>query len=509
MAIPLFLSTEPESAIPFAKFRGSCGLGDFAKIDILMANKPKGYGTWDAALGLVLTGLAVLLFLALVSYQPSDLPPWAKLIYDSNVRSPIVHNLCGIVGAVAAGYLYFFFGAASYLWIIVFAGYGIAKLTTRNFRIRERLGWSFLFALSGACLLAIARLGSLRIGKALPYRGSRRLAWQVDWREGFRCLWWRSRRAGGARCHLSHQSCAGDRVSSVNVLKRGWSAFKAYFVDREKRRLAAMEEDRADGIRKTQIVRQAEKLERKLKKKGDSSPPRSPESPEPEIPEPRIIDATFPLEKRPSLAEIEGGRKKREEPKPSLGGLRLENYKLPLIDLLDPLDEAGRRPADHDELRAVQAIIIETLAHFGIGAKAGDITRGPTITRFEVYPDSGVRVDRITSLERDIARATRAQRINILAPIPGKDTVGIEIANPTKVKVALREVLETADWERSAAKLPLALGKDVYGQTIIADLAQMPHCLVAGTTGSGKSVCINSMIASLLFRSRPRNCALS
>ena len=112
-------------------------------------------------------------------------------------------------------------------------------------------------------------------------------------------------------------------------------------------------------------------------------------------------------------------------------------------------------------------------------------------------------MDRITSLERDIARATRAQRINILAPIPGKDTVGIEIANPTKVKVALREVLETADWERSPAKLPLALGKDVYGQTIIADLAQMPHCLVAGTTGSGKSVCINSMIASLLFRYTP------
>ena len=152
------------------------------------------------------------------------------------------------------------------------------------------------------------------------------------------------------------------------------------------------------------------------------------------------------------MAELEGGRKKKEEPKPSLSGLRLENYQLPLIDLLDPLDEAGRRPADHDELRAVQGIIIETLAHFGIRAKAGDITRGPTITRFEVYPDSGVRVDRITSLERDIARATRAQRINILAPIPGKDTVGIEIANPTKVKVALREVLETADWEHSPAK---------------------------------------------------------
>jgi S-DNA-T family DNA segregation ATPase FtsK/SpoIIIE len=264
-----------------------------------------------------------------------------------------------------------------------------------------------------------------------------------------------------------------------------------------------MEESERMEFERRKLSRQAEKLERKLKKKGEGGLPRAPESPEPEIPEPRIIDATFPLEKRPSLAEIEGGRKKKGEPKPSLSGLRLENYHLPLIDLLDPLDEAGRRPADHDELRAVQGVIIETLAHFGIRAKAGDITRGPTITRFEVYPDSGVRVDRITSLERDIARATRAQRINILAPIPGKDTVGIEIANPTKVKVALREVLETVDWVRSAARLPLALGKDVYGQTIIADLAQMPHCLVAGTTGSGKSVCINSMIASLLFRYTP------
>jgi S-DNA-T family DNA segregation ATPase FtsK/SpoIIIE len=112
-------------------------------------------------------------------------------------------------------------------------------------------------------------------------------------------------------------------------------------------------------------------------------------------------------------------------------------------------------------------------------------------------------VDRITSLERDIARATRAQRINILAPIPGKDTVGIEIANSSKVKVALRELLETSEWLHSGARLPLGLGKDVYGQTIIADLAKMPHCLVAGTTGSGKSVCINSIIASLLFRFTP------
>ena len=114
-------------------------------------------------------------------------------------------------------------------------------------------------------------------------------------------------------------------------------------------------------------------------------------------------------------------------------------------------------------------------------------------------------MDKIVSLERDLARATRAERINILAPIPGKDTVGIELANTRKVTVTLRELLESADWDeaKARAKIPLALGKDVYGKAILTDLAQMPHLLVAGTTGSGKSVCINGLIASMLFRFTP------
>jgi S-DNA-T family DNA segregation ATPase FtsK/SpoIIIE len=119
-------------------------------------------------------------------------------------------------------------------------------------------------------------------------------------------------------------------------------------------------------------------------------------------------------------------------------------------------------------------------------------------------------VDKIVSLERDLARATRAERINILAPIPGKDTVGIELANSRKVTVKLRELLQSSDWEEAKGhtKIPLALGKDVYGKTIIADLAQMPHLLVAGTTGSGKSVCINALIASMLFRFTPEELRL-
>jgi DNA segregation ATPase FtsK/SpoIIIE, S-DNA-T family len=227
-------------------------------------------------------------------------------------------------------------------------------------------------------------------------------------------------------------------------------------------------------------------------------------------PKPKVVDTTAlpsePAKKKPSLAELRGNETKTKAP----AGLTsktwdADNYTLPGFDLLDVHDTEGRTAADPAELEQIQQVLIETLGQFGIAVAAGDITKGPTITRYEVFPAKGVRVDKIVSLERDLARATRAERINILAPIPGKDTVGIELANSRKVKVTLRELLQSHDWDeaRSKAKIPLALGKDVYGKTIIADLAQMPHLLVAGTTGSGKSVCINALVASMIFRFTP------
>jgi S-DNA-T family DNA segregation ATPase FtsK/SpoIIIE len=218
-------------------------------------------------------------------------------------------------------------------------------------------------------------------------------------------------------------------------------------------------------------------------------------------PKPKVVDTTAlpsePPKKKPSLAELRGSETKPKAP----AGLTsktwdAQNYTLPGFDLLDVHDTEGRTAADPAELEQIQQVLIETLGQFGIAVAAGDITKGPTITRYEVFPAKGVRVDKIVALERDLARATRAERINILAPIPGKDTVGIELANSRKVKVTLRELLQSADWEeaRSKSRIPLALGKDVYGKTIIADLAQMPHLLVAGTTGSGKSAAINTMV---------------
>ncbi|HAE17888.1 MAG TPA: DNA translocase FtsK, partial [Verrucomicrobiales bacterium] len=220
-----------------------------------------------------------------------------------------------------------------------------------------------------------------------------------------------------------------------------------------------------------------------------------------QIPTPQIIDSS-----QKKVATLAGARP-FERKKPTHTGLStegFEDYELPGFDLLEFDEENDVEPEDFsEELLATQTMIIETCRAFGVEVTAGDITRGPTITRYEIYPAIGLRVSRITQLEADLARATKAERINILAPIPGKDTVGIEIANDDRVAVALRELLQDESFRSSKRKIPLALGKDVYGNTVVGDLAAMPHCLVAGATGAGKSVCINSIITSILYKFGP------
>jgi len=154
-------------------------------------------------------------------------------------------------------------------------------------------------------------------------------------------------------------------------------------------------------------------------------------------------------------------------------------------------------------LMANARLMQQTLAQFDIEVQLGDITKGPTITRYELHPAPGVKLEKITALNNNIAAALKAERIHILAPVPGKSSVGVEVPNTVKTKVIMRDLLEAEEWRNTKARIPLALGKDVYGHPIIADLSDMPHLLIAGSTGSGKSVCINSIVTSLLFRFSP------
>ncbi|MBL9136714.1 MAG: DNA translocase FtsK [Verrucomicrobiales bacterium] len=179
------------------------------------------------------------------------------------------------------------------------------------------------------------------------------------------------------------------------------------------------------------------------------------------------------------------------------------NYQLPPLSLLQSPDLTIQPTESKEELIANARLMQQTLAQFGIEVALGDITKGPTITRYELHPSPGIKLERITALTNNIAAALKAERIHILAPVPGKSSVGIEVPNSVKTKVIMRDLLESEEWTRTKARIPLALGKDVYGHPMIADLADMPHLLIAGSTGSGKSVCINCIIASLLYRFAP------
>lgn len=181
-----------------------------------------------------------------------------------------------------------------------------------------------------------------------------------------------------------------------------------------------------------------------------------------------------------------------------------ESYQFPPVDLLNKADRVSAdRLEDENKLRAKAAKLEETLSSFNIAANVTNVTQGPAVTRYEVHPHSGVKVKSIKNLADDIALNMEAKSIRIEAPIPGKPAVGIEIENDRINMVTVREIIDSPEFRKSESRITFAVGKDIAGKAIVADLKTMPHMLIAGSTGSGKSVCINSIIASILYKARP------
>jgi S-DNA-T family DNA segregation ATPase FtsK/SpoIIIE len=482
---------------------------------------------WNEVFALILLFVGTLLFLALVSYTPKDVPSWVWFSHISPANHP-AQNFIGPFGAIIAGICYQLIGAGAYLLAAILLGFGVAKLFHPRLRVTQRITWIILFIVSGACLLHLqpyhlrgwhSAFNIQGPGGWIGYRfadGHHGLLRNVLGQVGSVILLTGIYVAtlilmtGLRPIHLVREMVAATRRTNTRLHE--WRLRRRFQKSNLKEKIEISEK---------QLEKQRGLLEKRLKKKSASVPESAGTFILPDElanrPKPKVVDTTalpseqMPGRRKPSLAELRAsGEKPKSVPTLTSRTWKSENYVLPGVDLLDEHDLEGRAAADPTELERVQQILIDTLAQFGISVAPGDITKGPTITRYEVYPAKGVRVDKIVSLERDLARATRAERINILAPIPGKDTVGIELANSRKVKVTLRELLQSPDWDdaKGRAKIPLALGKDVYGKAIVTDLAQMPHLLVAGTTGSGKSVCINALIASMLFRFTPEELQL-
>lgn len=495
--------------------------------------RPEPLGSsWGVITTFAFLWAGILHFLALVSYTPEDIPAWLPIATTADPNNP-PQNFIGVLGAVGAGYSYFFFGAASYLIATGLVWFGLARFVARIPVNQQTLAGFGLFVLAGASLCHLQPFFFQEWDRIYNIQGP---GGSFGW--FFGAALQRLIGTVGSELVLGLTYGLGlimltgfHPVAFVHRCRKAWRE------GQERRQEARWSQ--ADPVERVAMEQEAISKEirteqKRARKRTKTAPPgteeefveeataeqepeepiASPEdfavaeNPDPQEavpvesppPAPKIIDGSA---RRPKRIGAQG----RHESLPqrmTFQGVTFENYKLPPLDLLQfEEDTPDQAPADESFLFSTQNTIVDTLANFGLEVHPADITRGPTITRYEIRPAKGLRVNRIVALEADIARATKAERINIIAPIPGKDTVGVEIANKDKVAVPLRELLDDPLFSDTKYKIPLALGKDVYGNAVLADLASMPHLLVAGATGSGKSVCINSIIASLLFQFSP------
>lgn len=214
------------------------------------------------------------------------------------------------------------------------------------------------------------------------------------------------------------------------------------------------------------------------------------------MPEPKKEEEEEVMSAEEAEQELKADLEKAEAAQESI-------YRYPPLTLLDAGSAAENARMQQGDRMAVGTLLVNTLKDFGISTELGDITCGPSVTRYELVPSAGVKISRITGLSDDIALRLATTGVRIEAPIPNKAAVGIEVPNKARRTVRLRSLLDTPDFRNAKGRLTVALGQDIEGRTVLTDLAKMPHLLIAGTTGSGKSVCTNSMIQSVLFRCHP------
>lgn len=285
----------------------------------------------------------------------------------------------------------------------------------------------------------------------------------------------------------------------IAFLKKQWAAFKTdlkeWRAEKAERRAAKEEKKQNEAMRQTEhIAKNSESLSA-----GEESEPIISSFTERDP----MADETLPAQDNEKGTEP-GQDKQEDDISPPLAFTEMENkdYKLPPYSLLVRPKAADQR-SEYQLIHSNAAKLEKTFQSFGVKARVTQVHLGPAVTKYEVHPDAGVKVSRIVSLSDDLALALAAKDIRIEAPIPGKSAIGIEVPNSEIAVVSLREVLESKKHQKPEAKLQIGLGRDITGEAVVAELNKMPHLLVAGATGSGKSVCINGIITSILMRAKP------
>ncbi len=432
--------------------------------------------------GLIFVAIGLILLASLVSFTPFDLS-----FYTSSPNIP-PKNLIRTFGAYLGGLFLFLFGWASYAvpLFIVWLGIELFRQQKRHLRFPRILGLIVLLlsissfvgvltAAKGTDTGAFSRAGFLGFvisGAVVKYFG----------------------RLGGYIIFSTLSLLAFVLVTEIlistfflNIAKNIQTILKSAF---SLRRFARKENV---FTMKPVLKEQKDSLVSRIKPRMPVRAALSSEKEE-ETPPKNLTKPNIQVQLKPQTQPAELKMKPQD--------LKIGDYRLPTLDLLDAPPPLEARQIKED-LSNNARILEETLEDFGISAKVTDIERGPVITRYELEPAPGVKLNRIVTLSDDIALAMKAQSVRIIAPIPGKGRVGFEVPNMQSSFVYLKEVIGAKEFQSSESKLTLALGKNITGQPVITDLTDMPHLLIAGATGSGKTVCVNSIILSLLFKATP------
>lgn len=496
--------------------------------------------------GLILQVVWVLLLLALASYDVHDTKDWSAGGADASGTL----NYIGPVGAWTAWGLIRLCGVAGFLLPVMLATLGVFLICRSDEKGWPRAAWMGGI-LAGCCVLADLQgaFWSRHTSEALNIGGM--AGGFIGYLLGHQFLTGLLGRVGAALISTGLVLTGLFFVSGIHPaelwkgLAEGWQAWREAREERAAERRTAEEQAAHEALK---LERERVKLERELAKqrreeeKAERDAQREREREEKAAEKERRAQEAAEAEERERAeaeerekaeeAEREAFQRRLEEQRKADEARRLKEaeelrkakeaqaleaknaetealsrptqiWELPPMSLLDPLPEGAGGRAGPEELETTIRTIQQTLRDFGIEAEVTHVEQGPVVTRYELLPAAGVKVERIGNLSGNITLALKAESVRVEAPIPGKGVVGIEVPNRKSAPVVLRQVLESAMWTTSKAKLPLALGEDVGGNVVMADLTSLPHLLVAGATSMGKSVCLNSLLVGLLMSRTP------
>ena len=460
--------------------------------------KPEAPSGLQVLLGALLLPIALFTLLGLVSYDWHDIP----FLYREAPVSHAPNNWVGPVGAWLSCVLFMASGVGAYGVPVWLAITGVLLMFYRG-RTWKKILWVAVTLIGFAAVLDLH--GAFNVSQTLNITDNGGImGWLVT--HGLLIQWLSPIGAGiliwsffifstvmaiglSNFVRAYHYALAACGIVSEQIAERRATTHdRRQLIEREERRI---EKQR----RKLEKAMQKDERKEQLKQKAEAIAARAAERPEkPEKPK-RVKKAK---EAKPKPPPVEAPL-----PAPVIDPEQAQfpDYVLPSMSLLDELP-AGHGSRRGDTSSTAQALV-DTLNEFGISTEVTNVKQGPVVTRYELLPAPGIRVERIAGLANNLALALKATSLRVQAPVPGKGVVGIEVPNEIANMVVLREILESDDWRSGVCRLPMALGKDVGGKDIVADLAKMPHILIAGATGSGKSVCINSILAGLLMCKTP------